>query len=50
MADVIQKWEEYLKSETLTTDLLHADPPVEAYIETQHVDGETVILGLKQVA
>ncbi len=48
LAGVIQSWAEYLKAETLTTQLVAGPPAASAYVEEHHVDGETVRLGIKQ--
>jgi isoleucyl-tRNA synthetase len=48
LAAVFRNWEVYIKNETLTTNLVNAAPPEAAYVETQKVDGEQVVLGVRQ--
>ena len=48
LAKVFTTWGKYIKSETLTTQLLDA-PPVEAsYVEEHKLEGETLVLAVKQ--
>jgi isoleucyl-tRNA synthetase len=46
LADVLQTWAGYFKSETLTIDLVAAPPPAEAYVEDHTLDGKTVKIGV----
>ena len=48
LAQVLQDWADYIQAETLSTRLVDAPPPPEAYTETQKVEGETVVLGVVQ--
>jgi isoleucyl-tRNA synthetase len=45
---VFEKWAEYIQSETLTTELSAGAPPEGAYVEEQTVEGEKVVLAIKQ--
>jgi isoleucyl-tRNA synthetase len=44
---VFQTWSEYIKAETLTTKLVSGEPTEGAYTETQRVDGQELVLGVK---
>jgi isoleucyl-tRNA synthetase len=48
LAEIFEEWGDYIKDETLTTDLVAGDPPDDAYVETHEVDGEDVTIGVKQ--
>ncbi len=45
---VISRWGEYIAAETLTTQLLNAPPMEGSYAEEHKLDGETLILAVKQ--
>jgi isoleucyl-tRNA synthetase len=46
MFEVFQSWGEYIKAETLSTELVSGDPPANAYIENHKIDGQTLTLGV----
>jgi isoleucyl-tRNA synthetase len=46
--DVLQGWADYIRAETLTVELVEGTVPADAYSETQQVEGETVVLGVKR--
>jgi isoleucyl-tRNA synthetase len=48
LAAVFEKWAEYIQSETLTTELSAGAPPEGAYLEEQTVEGERVVLAIRQ--
>jgi isoleucyl-tRNA synthetase len=48
LAKVFATWGEYIASETLTTQLLNAPPIEGAYMEEHKLEGETLILAVKQ--
>ncbi len=48
MAQVLQTWSEYIKAETLSTELLDGEGDEGAYRETHQVDGETLALAVKR--
>jgi hypothetical protein len=48
MAQVLQTWSEYIKAETLSTELLAGEGDEGAYRETHQVDGETLELAVKR--
>ncbi len=48
LAEVFATWGEYIASETLTTRLLDAPPVEDAYVEEHKLEGETLILAVKQ--
>jgi isoleucyl-tRNA synthetase len=48
LAPVFITWGEYIKSETLTTQLLNAPPIEGAYIEEHQIEGENLILAVKR--
>jgi isoleucyl-tRNA synthetase len=47
--EVFQAWSDYIKSETLSMQLVSAEPPEGAYTETQKVDGQLVTLAVEKV-
>ena len=48
LAMVFTTWGKYIQSETLTTQLLDAPPIVGAYVEEHMLEGETLVLAVKQ--
>ncbi len=48
LMQVFQAWGDYIKVETLTTQLVTAVPPTEAHIETHRVEGRALILGVQR--
>ncbi|MGB7116335.1 MAG: DUF5915 domain-containing protein, partial [Anaerolineales bacterium] len=46
LAQVFQTWGEYIKSETLSTDLIPEDPSSGSYVEAHNVDGEEITIGV----
>jgi isoleucyl-tRNA synthetase len=47
-ASVFHDWAAYIQTETLTTQLVAGPPPAGAYSETQKVEGESLLLGVRQ--
>ncbi len=48
LAEVLDTWGEYIKAETLTTQLLDAPPPEGSYVGEHTIDGQKITLALKQ--
>ncbi len=48
LKSVFLTWGEYIQTETLTTELVDGKPPEGAYTETQRVDGQELVLGVKR--
>jgi len=48
LADVFAQWRDYIQAETLTVELLAAQPPDEAFCEKQKIDEEIVLLGIRR--
>jgi isoleucyl-tRNA synthetase len=48
LAGVFTKWGKYIASETLTTRLLDAPPVEGAYVEEHQLEGERLVLAVKQ--
>ncbi len=48
LAKIFTTWRKYIKSETLTTRLGNAKPAKGAYIEEFELEGEKLVLGVKQ--
>ncbi|MCD6401151.1 MAG: isoleucine--tRNA ligase [Anaerolineales bacterium] len=48
ITNVFTSWSEYIKAETLTTDLRNEDPPDNGYTEEQKINGKKVIIGIKR--
>ena len=46
ITNVFTSWSEYIKAETLTTDLRNEDPPENGYTEEQKINGKKVIIGI----
>ncbi|MEJ2706642.1 MAG: class I tRNA ligase family protein [Anaerolineales bacterium] len=48
LAQVFQAWSDYIRAETLSTELVAGQPPSGAFVETHQVDGQSLELGVKQ--
>ena len=48
LAQVFTDWGKYIQSETLTTELVHGEPPAEAFVEKHKVEGGELTLGVKK--
>jgi isoleucyl-tRNA synthetase len=48
LRDVFEGWGDYIQAETLSTDLIPAEPPDDAHVETHKIDGAQVTLGVKR--
>jgi isoleucyl-tRNA synthetase len=48
LTKVFQTWGDYIKAETLTTELISGKPPGNAFVETHAVDGIEFTVGIKQ--
>ncbi len=48
LKDVLSNWTGYLCAETLTVELVNVQPPAEAYVEEQQVEGDTITLGVRR--
>jgi len=48
MSEVFETWGDYIKAETLSTELVSGDPPASAYIENHKIEGQTLTIGVKQ--
>jgi len=48
LSNVFTAWEEYIKTETLTVDLVASEPPIDAFIEEHMVEGQELKLGVKK--
>jgi isoleucyl-tRNA synthetase len=46
LAAVFEKWQAYIKSETLTTRLVTGEAPQEAYTQAHNLDGQQLTLGV----
>jgi isoleucyl-tRNA synthetase len=47
LAQVFADWDEYIQSETLTTELVAGEPPADAFVEKHKVEGAELTIGLK---
>ena len=45
---IFNDWGGYIKSETLTTELMAAEPPADAFVEEHKIDGLDIKIGLKR--
>jgi len=48
LAKVFDDWGDYIMAETLSTRLVPSQPPAGAYQESHKVDGQTLLIGVKQ--
>ena len=48
LAEALLTWGDYVKSETLSTDLVAGSPPSEAHSEVHRIDGMTITLGVER--
>ena len=48
LAEVFQTWGEYLKAETLSTELVANKPAADAYVEAHKLGGQELTLGVKR--
>jgi isoleucyl-tRNA synthetase len=46
LAEVFQTWGEYIKNETLSTDLVSGEPPDQAHTATFRISGQSLKLGI----
>jgi isoleucyl-tRNA synthetase len=44
--EVLETLGQYIKGETLSTELIEGEPPAEAHVQTFEIEGEEIILGL----
>jgi hypothetical protein len=43
----MEAWSDYIRAETLSTQLVHGSPPAGAYVETHKIDDAEVTLGVR---
>jgi hypothetical protein len=48
LAAVIAAWGDYIRSETLSLELISGEAPEDGYKETHDVDGEAITLTVRQ--
>ena len=48
LAEMMTEWADYIRMETLTTELVDRMPPAEAYAETHQLAGLEITLGVKR--
>jgi isoleucyl-tRNA synthetase len=48
LAEVMVAWGDYIRAETLTTDLVAGQPPADAYTEAHQIEDLSITLGVKQ--
>jgi isoleucyl-tRNA synthetase len=48
LSRVMEVWSDYIRAETLSTQLVAGSPPAEAYTETHKIDSAEVILGVRR--
>jgi isoleucyl-tRNA synthetase len=49
LKEVLLNWADYIQTETLSQELIAEPPPPQAYHEEHQIEGETIILGVKQI-
>jgi isoleucyl-tRNA synthetase len=50
LAEAFRAWADYIKAETLSTELVASEPPEEAYSQAHKVDGQELALGVQRNA
>ena len=45
---IFAEWSDYIKSETLTTELTAGEPPADAFVEEHKIDGLEIKIGVKR--
>lgn len=45
---IFNQWSEYIKSETLTTELTFGEPPADAFVEVHKINGLDIRIGVKK--
>jgi isoleucyl-tRNA synthetase len=48
LAPVLESWADYIQQETLSTRLLNASPPADAYVEAHELDSESLTLAVRR--
>jgi len=48
LSQVMADWGDYIRSETLSTDLMDGEPPADAYVETHKLEGVSITLGVRR--
>ena len=48
LAEVFTAWGEYIQAETLTTELVAGEPPVDAFVEKHKVEGAELTISIRQ--
>ena len=46
LREVLEALSDYIKGETLSTELIESEPPAEAHVQTLEIEGEEITLGL----
>jgi isoleucyl-tRNA synthetase len=49
LSQVMADWGDYIRSETLSTELMGGEPPADAYVETHKLEGVSIKLGVRRV-
>jgi len=50
LAEVVSRFSDYIKQETLSRSLIQGSAPAEAYKETHRLDGKEVVLGVSRIS
>ena len=50
LSSVVAAWEEYIMAETLSLSLTAGEAPGDAFVEAQQIDGEEIVLAVRQAA
>jgi isoleucyl-tRNA synthetase len=48
LADVMLTWGDYIRAETLSSDLVAGQPPADAFAETHKIEGTSLTLGVRR--
>jgi len=48
LSQVMADWGDYIRSETLSTELMDGEPPAGAHVETHKLEGVSIKLGVRR--
>jgi isoleucyl-tRNA synthetase len=48
LSDIVMAWCDYIRAETLSSELIAGQPPADAYSDSHKIDGASITLGVKR--
>jgi isoleucyl-tRNA synthetase len=48
LAEVMLTWGDYIRAETLSSDLVAGQPPADAFVEMHKIEGTSITLGVRR--